>query len=291
MAQFIEQLFGYFRDCMAAVVDCPAESFLYVSPSSQEAVVEAGRRLGLQTVLAVMQILDHCLSRLRVSTHARILAELAVVRICHLEDLDELSSLVKQAQSGIPADGLPTSRAAAPQGSTGPSRTAPSTEAVKKKGLTAAPPPVDTNAPPAPSRPAIELTPDNAAQIWADALERISGMVAEQAKLYDRVSVAGTNRLAISFKAGYAFQKSCCERPEQVSRFQEALAEVTGQPIRVEFTVDGEPSGGSPQTTQPARPVASHQRLLEVAEHPMVHRAGELFGARPTRVDDPPNEK
>ena len=33
--------------------------------------------------------------------------------------------------------------------------------------------------------------------------------------------------------------------------------------------------------------VFAHQRLLEVAQHPLVQRAGELFGAQPVRVDDP----
>ena len=32
-AQLIEQLFGYLRDCMVAAVGCPAEAFLYTSPS------------------------------------------------------------------------------------------------------------------------------------------------------------------------------------------------------------------------------------------------------------------
>ena len=31
VAQLIEQLFGYFRDCMVAAVGCPADTFLYVS--------------------------------------------------------------------------------------------------------------------------------------------------------------------------------------------------------------------------------------------------------------------
>ena len=37
---------------------------------------------------------------MKYSTQARILAELALVRICHLEDLEELSSLIVQLQSG-----------------------------------------------------------------------------------------------------------------------------------------------------------------------------------------------
>ena len=75
---------------MVAAVGCPADTFLYASTASGEQVIEAGRRLGLQTILAAMQILDQTLARMRYSTQARILAELALVRICNLEDLEEL---------------------------------------------------------------------------------------------------------------------------------------------------------------------------------------------------------
>ena len=54
-----------------------------------------------------MQILDQTLSRMRYSTQGRILAELALVRICHLEDLDELSEVIAQLRSGVPVE--PTS--------------------------------------------------------------------------------------------------------------------------------------------------------------------------------------
>ncbi len=98
VAQLIEQLFGYFRDCMVAAVGCPADTFLYASTANSSDVIEAGRRLGLQTILAVMQILDQALSRMKYSTQARILAELALVRICNLEDLEEISNLIVQLQ-------------------------------------------------------------------------------------------------------------------------------------------------------------------------------------------------
>ncbi|HYW81064.1 MAG TPA: hypothetical protein VE890_15895, partial [Thermoguttaceae bacterium] len=137
------------------------------------------------------------------------------------------------------------------------------------------------------SRSAVELTPENVAKLWNEAIERISGMVAEHAKLYDRVILADKDHLAISFKAGYAFQKSFCERPEQVGRFQAAMQEVTGRPVRVEFTLAEGASDATTTAAPSARPVSQHQRLREIDEHPMVHRAMELFGAQPMRVDDP----
>src|SRR5208337_246220 len=74
VALLIEQLFGYFHDCMVAAVGCPAETFLYASKSSIDDVIDAGRLLGLQTILAAMQILDQTLARLKFSAQSRILA-------------------------------------------------------------------------------------------------------------------------------------------------------------------------------------------------------------------------
>ncbi len=70
VGQLIEQLFGFFRDCMVAAVGCASDAFLYASSSSSGDVIDAGKQLGLQTILAVMQILDQTLSRLRYSTQA-----------------------------------------------------------------------------------------------------------------------------------------------------------------------------------------------------------------------------
>ena len=105
VTQLVEQLFGYFRDCMASAAGCKDEAFIYVSPSHAPEIAEAGKKLGLHTILAAMQILDQTLSRAKWSTFGRILAELALVRICHLEDLDELPALIAELHSGSSAGG------------------------------------------------------------------------------------------------------------------------------------------------------------------------------------------
>src|SRR5438477_10301857 len=71
VGQLLEQLLGYFRDCMAAAVGCGSDAFLYAPADAEEQVQEAAARLGLETVLAVMQVLDHTQSRLRYSTQGR----------------------------------------------------------------------------------------------------------------------------------------------------------------------------------------------------------------------------
>jgi DNA polymerase-3 subunit gamma/tau len=281
-ALLLEQLFGYLRDCMLAAVGCPAEAFVYTSPSAAEQVLEAGKRLGLYTLLAVMQVLDQALARMRYSTQGRILAELALVRISQLEDLDDLAEMIAQLQAGGTAGQGQRAAAVGPTQAAGAS-TAPA--GVKKKYEPADSPP-ELNV----AAPTVAMTADNAAEIWTLAISRLTGMVVDQARQFDSVAVPAPNRLVIRFKPGYALFKTACERPEQANRFEQALREVTGQPIRVEFALTAEAPGQSELSAPTARVASPHQRLLDVVEHPLVQRAAELFGAQPIRVDDPPDK-
>jgi DNA polymerase III subunit gamma/tau len=92
----LDQLVGYFRDVMATSVGCPADQLLYALPSQADEVAQVGRKLGLATILAIGQILDHTAARMRVSMHGRTLVEMAVVRICQLDELDDLATLIAQ---------------------------------------------------------------------------------------------------------------------------------------------------------------------------------------------------
>ena len=93
---------GYFRDIMASAVGCPSDALLHVSTAEQPAVREAAGRLGMETILAIMQILDHTLSRLKYLSYPRTVMELGLVRICQLENLDSLPELIAQLREGMP---------------------------------------------------------------------------------------------------------------------------------------------------------------------------------------------
>ncbi len=288
--QLIEQLFGYLRDCMAAAVGCPSEAFLYTSPSGAAQVAEAGKRLGLDSLLAVMQILDQTLSRMRYSTQGRILAELALVRISHLEDLEDLSAVISELRAGAaggPSTIAPAARPAAEKkkhdravdalgataGLSGSGNREEDTVGQASSGTLN------------PAGP-VPVTSENAAAVWSDALTRLSGMAADQARQFDSIDVPAANRLVVRFKRAYAVCQTACQRPEQVARFEQALAEVTGQTVRVEFALAADEATESEQPGA-SRVVAPHQRMAEVMQNPLVHRAVELFGAQPVRVDEP----
>jgi DNA polymerase-3 subunit gamma/tau len=309
IGQLLEQLLGWLRDCMVAASGGPEDLFLYASPTSREKVVRLGKQLGLETILAAMQVLDQTLARLRFSTQTRLLAELAIVRVCLLEELAELPALIAQLQAGqLQTGGVPES----PAGRQGPSaESGPAMPGLKKKAELADPvpspqapaedegprspathhPPPATHHPPpatpvAPPSVCVSLTAENAAEVWSQAVARTAGLAAEHAKHFCRVTVPGPNHLVVTFQAGYTLSKSVCERPEQRIRFEQSLLELTGQPVRLEFDVVEEAASPG-DAAGPSRGILPQQRTAQAVQHPMVRRASELFGAHPMRIDLP----
>ena len=93
--QLTGQLLGYFRDMMATHIGCGDEVLQSCSASDADALREVGGQLGLQTMLTIVQILDTAVVRMQSSLHARVLLEIAAIRICNLEHLEAISDLVK----------------------------------------------------------------------------------------------------------------------------------------------------------------------------------------------------
>ena len=100
--QLAEQLLGCFRDMIATLVGCPAELLRHTNSADVTELQSAGTRFGLETALASFEMLDQSVMRMRQSIQPRTLLEIALVRICNLENLDQLSTLIAQLQSGRP---------------------------------------------------------------------------------------------------------------------------------------------------------------------------------------------
>ena len=305
-ALLLEQLFCYFRDAMAAAAGCPTDILLFAAPSRREEVADLGRRLGLENALAAMQILDQTLSRLRYSTQGRILAELAVVRVCSLEDLNDLAGLIEGLRGGGPNTPRPASRprpssVPPPQPSStpapAPKRSAPEptglppgAESQGAEGDLGSPPSEESETvePVASGTSPIELHEGNVTEVWSQVVGQIEGMAADPAKQFAHVRLPEANRIVVTFRPGSAFNKTICEQPGNLAEFEKVLAQVVGRRIRVSFEVEDGPDA-HPERKPQQQVVSPHQRLMEITKHPMIRRAGELFGATPTEVIDPPD--
>ncbi len=286
----VEQLFGYLRDAMAVGVGCSPDELLHTGPDAHKPLGEAAGRLGLETLLAAMQILDHTLARMRYSTQARILAELALVRICHLQNLDELPTLIARLRSGAPAQSRSSPPRSGPVAARAGSRS-PGSPATGRGGNPRDPgaTPIAPSATPGEGSPAaakMPLTTETAAAVWAAALAKMPAMVAEAGGEFEHIAISAPNRLVVSFRGTYTFQKSLCEKPEHTARFEKVLAQLTGKPVQVAF-ISSDASQGVETQTEPEKSLSPQQRVRQAGQHPMVRRAAELFQAHPTRVDPP----
>jgi DNA polymerase III subunit gamma/tau len=96
-------------------------------------------------------------------------------------------------------------------------------------------------------------------------------------------AISGPNTLALRFPARYNHPREHCQEPKAVSRIEEVLRKITGQPwgIRVE-TGGQEPVHPSPAPASEAdpSPSRSQRQLTEALQEPLVKRAIEVFGAQ-----------
>ncbi|WP_404310154.1 DNA polymerase III subunit gamma/tau [Neorhodopirellula lusitana] len=94
-----EQMLGYFRDLMTVSVGCDASLMRYAAASMHDSLSQLGQQWGLQTVLAIVGLVDETLVRIRHSVHARVLLESTLIQICHLPDLQAIVDLAAAAGS------------------------------------------------------------------------------------------------------------------------------------------------------------------------------------------------
>lgn len=280
VGQFAEQLLGYFRDMMAALVGCESDLMLHSAPADYPGLREAGQQMGLQTILAIVQIIDQAVTRMRQSTHVRTLLEVALVQIASLDELDDLAVVVQQLRAGaVPAatrTGQPAKRPAA-----SPVKLQQTNDPVQKKTEKPAEPAL--NDPPATTK-TITLDASSAESVWKQALAEIEDMTADYGAFYDGVAISAPNNLVVSFKAGYTLQKESLERPERKATLERALTLVTGEAVHVQFEI----VPGEEPVQENAKPLGSLRQLRrDVEKNPMVHEAIELFDAEIDRVDRP----
>jgi DNA polymerase-3 subunit gamma/tau len=95
--QLGEQMLGYLRDLLAAGVGAPASLFRTAHPGSYAEVKQLAQTWGPVTLLSAIQILDEALVKMRSSVQGRTILEVALLQICHLQDLQRVVEWVNAA--------------------------------------------------------------------------------------------------------------------------------------------------------------------------------------------------
>jgi DNA polymerase-3 subunit gamma/tau len=298
VGQLIDQLLGYFRDVMVQAVGGNANQMLYALPGQRAEIQRLAQQLGVQTLLAISQILDQTASRLRISTQVRTLAEMAIVRICHLQDLDDIASLVEQLSNGEAGAIAPPSKKNEPARTpvTAPPskaygnglqpRVLPEARSNEQTDVAPveSPPRSEAGAPASSADKLCRLDAESVEPIWKQALERLTGVTADCAACANKLSVDAQGRLVASFPESQKFSRDTCLRPTNLSRIESALSEVCGGRIGLLLTTHHDPSDAAASPPSAGSRSSAKQQYVDVAADPFVQRAVELFEGDPGRL-------
>jgi DNA polymerase-3 subunit gamma/tau len=270
LGELLDQLLDYWRDLM--IVSCAGVEGRDLSVASRHraTVAAQAKSLGVDTILAGLDVLSTTKARLRSSGHGRILIEMALVRLSRLQNLVSVAQLAQGLQgmrSGPPAASAPVSatRPAAPK--------APLPAPVEKKNTVA-----DTGP--------ILLTEDTLAPVWSKLLAQV-GQIHGAELARGKVVIGGANLLVVTFPAAYHKQMEYCQEPLRVTRAGDALKKMTGRPWQLRFELAGTaPDADAVLIEAEAAQNRYHAQRTEVLRVPLIKRAHEQLGAQVVSVDD-----
>jgi DNA polymerase-3 subunit gamma/tau len=296
----LEQLLAALRDSLLASVGCGPELMLQGDGLGVD-LAALGRETGTVTLLAMLQIIDHALGRMRSSGHAAVLAEMAIVRLASLEDLDSLAEAVEKIGAAPASPATPMGRPAEPsreKKTTELSQTAPA--AVATAEPVPQPPQVEEAElePVAPTATVASLPslPADPLAAWRQAAEAVGGLAGDFGELAHRAEWRD-DVLEVVLPKASGNAASFLRRPEMAAGLTRVLSEMAGRPVRHSVVIDTAPAAGavgpdSPEKAAGAaergRPAASQAAMLrEASEHPLVLHVRSLFDAAVRKVEPP----
>jgi len=274
LGELLDQFIDYWRDLMVAhCAGIEAQDFS-VPARHRQTLLQQATSVGLDTILAGLEILAATKVRMRGSSHARVLVEMALVRLTRLEDLVPLSQLAHSlgntpaatTSARPPLPRQPSAREASPR-----------TETVKKK------PPTDRET------VVRVLTPQTLPSIWVEVLQQVGQMLASDLTKAGSPAISGPNNLVLRFPVDYNSEREHCEQSSTLTRIEGVVRKITGQPwkLRIEST-GNETAGHSVRQTETKPDSSSRYRRQRAAaaREPVVKRAIDLFGAQLIDVEN-----
>ena len=290
----LEQLLTALRNCLVASVGCGPETFIG-STSCGVDFAELGKQAGTATMLAMLQIIDHSLARMRLSTHTTVLAEMAIVRLAALEDLDNLSEIIsgiqpteekKQPLRHEKKKLTPTTNQKADKADQTAPATSSSVKAKTPNSWTAD----KTTTPSVGAEPLV---------IWKNAGELVGGLASDFAAMATSVSQEASH-FKIEFPASAGSATAFLSRNEITKQFQSALDTLTGQSCRYSVVLQEKGttnssgsipaqngSSSTPSTPSKKTVISSAGLLKETVQNPLVSHALTTFDAAIRKVDPP----
>lgn len=294
-----DQFVSYFRDLMVTACGATESTLLSVGTDQRPKLQQQASRWGLQTIVAAMQILADTKARMQRTTYGRALAELALIRISMLEDLDRLEDLVARLLGG--ATNLPP-------GAVRPGSTSPAALPVEKKNDLTPPdrakidqtepvrseveePSAVEPQPPQPTEsPTIDWNVGSEKELHSAILNQLNDMVGAHLRRVCRTAISGPTQLDFYFPANYDLDRRQCDRPEVVNRLEQIVASLVGKRVRVRFLLSDKAAEEPVKATPAVQVSSAKSQFVELPEDPYMQDVMSVFGIKVWKVQPQPTE-
>ncbi len=261
LGELTDQLLYYIRDLLIVASGAGNVPLQSVADDSLPVLKQQASAWGVRNIMAAMQILAETKGKMRGVGYGRALAELALVRLSLLEDLNALEHVIAALRSGQVSLGTAsTSRPAVPLAL--PARptvvSPPSPE--KKNDIALADPalvpprampttdslvpdsaPVSVPPPAQPALPVCELQPGLEAVFLTQLVERLTGMLKDNVKKAIASAISGPNQLVLGFEKRYDLARQYCERTDNLNRLRDLATQLAGKGVSVSIRQLTEP--------------------------------------------------
>ncbi|MCI0684013.1 MAG: DNA polymerase III subunit gamma/tau [Gemmataceae bacterium] len=272
LGELLDQLLEYWRDLM--IVQCAGVEgqLLSVTSKHRDALAKHAQQLSADTILAGLDVLATAKTRLRETSHIRVVLEIALVRLCHLENLVSLSQLAQSLANGGVVAG-----AAAPANTARPALSPAAPAPEKKK-------PDDAG-----QVELIALRPENLGVIRQQLISKAGLTIGGELRRVTGLAISAPNTLVFQVPGRYNLRSDQVFEGKRRAEIEELTAAVVG-PCQIRVDIVADEANGQPATAGAAPDEAPHvkarRQRAEVLQMPLVAKAVETLGAQLVGVDD-----
>jgi DNA polymerase III subunit gamma/tau len=273
LGELLEQLIDYWRDVMIVNSAGLAGQSVSVSSARRPILEEHAKQANLDTILAGMDMLVTAKSRMRTSSHARAILELALVRMCRLDDLLPIAQIAQWLNK---EGATPTAKAK----TASPASSMPAVAAEAEKKKLAVPDPAVSE------QSVLDLTSESLPQIWQQLLTKSGFAIQAELRKVKSPAISGPNGLVLFVSRRYNSSGSVFLDSARLGKVQEILNGIVSQPctLRIEWT--DEPAEPAPVGAKNSSAQAMGQQRAEWLQIPFVKKAADVLGAQIMRADD-----
>ena len=284
LTELFNQFLTYTRDLMIVASGAEKVSLQAVFNSQREVLKKQADQWGLETIVTAMQILAEAKTQMGRSINARPIAELSLIRLCHLGDLKTLATALKALEKGQPlmiGQGPPPTTLPHSQ----PSRS--SVEPQKKNPIDESQIANNSSINETEECSTIDLSDRTRLEFLSQVIAKIEDKVKLHLSSSSESAISGPNQLEIFFPVNYDLSRRYCEKPENLRLIENTASKLAGRPIQIRISIDRDiqPIETNEQVaTKPEPAPRAISADLSTVTDPLVHQAVELFKANLVKV-------